>query len=276
MEVKIIKDSVSETGVRLTTFALTYPRFLHPQYLTHRMFSRNAQSSRAFPTKKLIEKVRTDPTMPVEWGINQRGMVAGELLSGDMLLAAKANWMLAASSAAQYAEALSKLGVHKQIVNRVLEPFMYITTLCTATEWDNFWELRCASDAQPEFTALAKGMLVLYLNNIPNILPRGHWHLPFITAEDEDECTLDVLQQVSVARCARVSYLSHEGTREISKDIELFEHLVSGHPHLSPLEHVATPMLNGTEFSGNLRGWVQYRKILEVLSKHNDRGNDGV
>ena len=76
MEVKVIADSISESGKRITTFQLKYPRFIHSEVMTHRVFSRNASSSRAIPVKKMIEQVRNNPAMPIHWGANQSGMQA--------------------------------------------------------------------------------------------------------------------------------------------------------------------------------------------------------
>jgi thymidylate synthase ThyX len=83
---KIIADSISESeyGDRITTFELEYPRFIHGELMTHRLFSRNAASSRAIPINKMMDQVLTAPAMPVEWGLNKSGMQAEEMLKGQL------------------------------------------------------------------------------------------------------------------------------------------------------------------------------------------------
>src|SRR5690554_1489161 len=119
---KIIKHSkVGEE--ELITIELELHRFILPEFNTHRSLSRNFESSRAVPIEKKIEQVRNNPAIPVHWGKNQRGMVAEQEV-GDKD-AAEIAWRNAASIAANQAEVLAGLGVHKQAVNRLLEPFMW-------------------------------------------------------------------------------------------------------------------------------------------------------
>jgi thymidylate synthase ThyX len=240
-----------------------YPRFVHSELMTHRVFSRNAASSRAIPIKRMIAAVREDPAMPIYWGKNQTGMSARTEISGDARDRAEREWLRALENALESAERLSdsEIDLHKQLVNRILEPFAWITVIITATEWANFFTQRCHPDAQPEIKQIADMMLAAYRGSVPQIVPIGGWHLPLIF---DDERALDdaLLCKLSVARCARVSYLTHEGTRDIAKDIELYERLMSGgaNGHWSPTEHVATPLADPAATSGNLRGWEQYRK----------------
>lgn len=263
--VKIIQDSVNPAGVRLTTFELTYPRYIHAQLMTHRQFSRNAASSRAMPVKKMIERVKNRPVEPLHWGRNQKGMQAYQELKGWRLWMAKRNWKKARKAAIKYARRFEKLGCHKQYANRVLEPFMYITTIVTATEYDNFFHLRCG-DAQPEIAYVARLMYENYRSHKPTELKEGEWHTPYVVMDHKDdplyvaEEFISDFKKISAARCARVSYLTHDGERDFKKDIELHDRLV-GSGHWSPLEHVAQAM-DSSDPCGNIRGFKQYRKFF--------------
>lgn len=273
---KIIADSISPAGIRLTTMQLRYPRFVHAEFMTHRVFSRNASSSRAIPVKKMIEDLRRDPAMPVFWGSNKPGMQAGDELAPNFIQVCKDTWLESMEEAIMKAEDLISLGLHKQIANRVLEPWAHINVIVTATDWDNFYELRIHPDAQPEMRELAMAMLVAQEASTPTFLKPGEWHLPYI---DNFEGELSIAIAASVARCARVSYLTHEGKEpNLEDDLKLYERLVGGVPiHASPAEHQATPLINlnnGTtdyekpvfqkaHLSGNFTGWLQYRKQLE-------------
>ncbi len=261
-EAKIILDSISLRGSRLITMELTYPRFIHAEFMTHRMFSRNAASSRAIPTRKMIKMVHSNPAMPVFWGKNKRGMVAGDEIENTEK--AMDIWIDARNSAVEYARKLYELGLHKQIVNRVLEPWKNITVICTATEWSNFYGLRRHEDAQPEIHYLADLMYKAQEESEPKLRV---WHLPYVWNFEEENLSkldLDDWKKISVARCARVSYLTHDGKRDLEKDLELFERLTTGsdHGHWSPFEHVAVSEEAGYR-SGNFVGWRQYRKMFK-------------
>lgn len=269
-EAKIILDSVNVSGDRLTTFQLRYARFIHSELMTHRVFSRNAMSSRAVPVAKMIAQVRDNPAKPIHWGMNKPGMQATEEVP---VASAEHLWQKAANLAADVAEQMVKLNLHKQVANRILEPYQWMNTIVTATEWDNFYSLRAHPDAQPEFQRLATMMLEAQKSSQPKLLRVGEWHLPYVTtAELEDMKStrteklhpfrVGQMQKVSAARCARVSYLTHDGRRpDIAEDLALFDRLAGGVPlHASPLEHQATP---GTADCGNFKGWTQFRKVWE-------------
>ena len=257
---RVLLDSVSPAGVRLTTLEVTFPRFVLAEFNTHRSFSRNSSSSRAVPTAKLIERVQSDPAMPLEWGRNKPGMSASETLTGDDAEVAKRVWLQARDSATEHAKRLMELNVHKQELNRILEPFLWHTVIVSATEWENFFDLRCAPNAQPELRAAALLMREALRESGARPIDYGQWHTPLI-APDEESLDLEIRRRVSVARCARVSYLTHEGVRAIERDIELYERLRDDR-HLSPFEHVATPSLDES-FHANFRGWVQMRREVE-------------
>ncbi len=261
-EAKILLDSQGPTlGTRLTTWELTYPRFVHAEFMTHRMFSRNAASSRAIPIEKMIERVMEDPAMPVWWGKNQKGMQAQEELSPSDAAYARATWLSQRDSAVSAARYMIDLNVHKQITNRLLEPWMWITVICSATTFSNFFHLRCHPDAQPEIKYLADMMQAEYYSHKPTRVEEGDWHLPLIQDDEHETFTTSYLKKLSVARCARVSYLTHDGRRDHDADIQLHDRLVSS-GHWSPFEHVAQVGDIGRT-SGNFRGWLQYRKEFE-------------
>jgi len=259
---KCVAASVNSYRQAIHTLELQYPRFIHSEFMTHRVFSRNAASSRAIPVAKMIQQVRNDPAMPIHWGKNQPGMQAREEVQhvGN----AKDLWVQAANKAADQAEFMNALGLHKQIVNRILEPYQLMRTIVTSTTWENFLHLRDHPDAQPEIQALAQAMRVA-LETEPERLGPDQWHLPYVKASERDLYKREILLKLSTARCARVSYLTHDGAEpDINKDIELYERLVGSHPiHASPAEHQATPSEFADHQSGNFVGWIQHRKLIE-------------
>ena len=299
---KIIADSISEEGIRITSMQLRYPRFIHAELMTHRVFSRNASSSRAIPVERLIEDIINDTAMPIHWGKNQKGMQANEECFEPIILfdenkynpSGKDAWNIARDHAIRIAQGFVKAGYHKQIVNRLLEPFSHINVLVTSTEWNNFCELRRHKDAQPEIHELADRMWEAMEASKPTLLKAGDWHLPYITDEEKHEAfgrsyfdygAAEKLRQCSVARCARVSYLTFEGKPpNIENDMKLFAQLVGARPlHASPAEHQATPdrkmrysasdeegwQNTGIKWfephlHGNFTGWIQNRKLLEL------------
>lgn len=279
ISVKILADSLHPDDQyrdggqpRLTTFLWTYPRFIHAEVMTHRVFSRNASSSRAIPVLTMIRAIRKDPAMPVHWGSNRPGMQAGEELTGWRLAAARFLWLAGMWIMTTIAWLGAWLGMHKQTINRLIEPWAHITVVVTATEWWNFFYLRVHKDAQPDIRVLAEMTYKLYTEHKPRVLEFGDWHTPFvevISTEDFFASRCDVLFKVkcSVARCARTSYKNHDKSDpDWRKDFKLHDDLVVATPmHASPAEHQATPMrLNErTDYQGNLRGFHQYRKTLK-------------
>lgn len=279
----VIADSISEAGKRITTLQLKYPRFIHSEFMTHRVFSRNASSSRAIPVARMIEQVRYDPAMPVHWGKNQAGMQAHEEI--QHVKHAEDFWRMTAEKACQRAEYMVEIGLHKQVVNRILEPFQWMHTIVTATEFDNFFELRCHKDAQPEIQELAIQMKEAMYKSGPRILKYGEWHLPYITREDRRAANhgpsqtpeWGLLRNISAARCCRVSYLKHDGTvASIGEELALCDRLIGARPlHASPFEHQATPDIivpgsrgqmahwRRSDLHGNFTGWIQNRKLIE-------------
>lgn len=278
---KIVADSIGPNGRRVTTYVLTYPRFIHAEVMTHRMLSRNASSSRAIPVKKQIQMVLDNPAIPLAFTRNKPGMQGGEALDRIAHEQAQFAWLEARNRAVEMAQLLADLEVHKQYANRILEPWAHITVVMTATDWDNFFALRIHPAAQPEICALATAMYDEYRTSAPRKLKAGYWHLPFMDDQAIQEVkdhfgvaclqdskeALNMVIRRSVARCARVSYLNHDGTvATIEKDLELYDRLLGQLPiHASPAEHQAQArhwIFRWTR-SGNFRGWTQYRKTLK-------------
>ncbi len=257
---EVLLDSVNPAGARLTTFVLRFPRFVLSEFNTHRMFSRNASSSRAIPTTRLMQQLRDDPVIPVEWGRNQSGMQAREVLDAEGTRKAEAEWLRARDAALAHAEHLRAIGVHKQIVNRVLEPWMWTSVIVSSTTYDNFFTLRCHADAQPEIKRLADLMRAAFVASTPTPRAPGEWHLPFVGSDDAG-LSIEEQRQVSVARCARVSYLTHIGTRDIDADRQLHQRLLDA-GHWSPFEHVAMAAPDASRFN-NYTGWQAYRHQME-------------
>lgn len=273
---KVLADSCHAiTGVRLTTFLLTYPRFIHAELMTHRVFARNASSSRAIPSKRLRRMIRQDPAMPAEWGRNQAGMQAGAPIASWRQRVARFAWLAAMHVCLFAAAVLDRLGVHKQVVNRIVEPWSHITVVVTGTGagFANFYSLRDHHMAEPVMQLLAKAMKQVHRDSTPKWLGVGHWHLPFFPLDSV--CTLmgelPIPAKLSAARAARTSYLNYEGRNPTAReDLELYQRLVGQAPvHASPTEHqaqVIDPFTRGASRHagcfGSGSGWAQHRKFI--------------
>ncbi len=266
---QVIKDSFCPvTGQRITTLQLKLHRMILSEFNTHRMFSRNASSSRAIPVEKLCEQVKTNPAMPVYWGANQAGMQAREECDNYI----KTNidteydrfedfsredfWKYVSSESATKALEMANAGYHKQLPNRLTEFAQWANVVVTATEWDNFFELRLHPDAQPEIHELAKVMKLAMDDSTPLHLSPGQWHLPYLKAGDvqtyinrcdnEIEDSVDISWDketiacmISAARCARVSYKNHDNSDpDVLRDMKLADTLLKS-KHMSPFEHQA-------------------------------------
>jgi hypothetical protein len=256
---RVLADSDCNNGVRLTTLEVSFPRIVLAEFNTHRMLSRNSASSRAIPVEKMLARVLEDPFVPAAWPKNQKGMQAVEDLDDTTAHEARLEWLLARDHAVTRARCLLDVGVHKQIANRLLEPWLWHTVIVTATEWENFFALRCHPAAQPEIRTIAEMMRDAMAASTPRHIPHGAWHLPLVTDDERRTREADWVK-VSVGRCARVSYLTHDGLRDPAADVALCDRLAAS-GHMSPMEHVATPQHRAV-FRGNFRGWVQYRKTL--------------
>lgn len=291
----IIKDSENENSVRITTFELVYPRIVHSELMTHRLFSRNSASSRAIPVKAMLELIEKDPAMPSHWGKNQAGMQADEELDDTNKAAAKGLWLEACKQAVSVAKVMADIGVHKQVINRITEPFQHMKVVLTATEFNNWWYLRDHKDADPTIRELAVAMRKEYMLSLPEELNAGLWHMPYVksslekgrglqmnqTFYDEDNVVISLEQalKISVSCCAQVSYRKQDTS--LDKAEKIYQRLIESKPcHASPTEHQAQSVYNrawdlselaegithqdreGVDWSGNFREWVQYRQIL--------------
>ena len=283
----VIADSTSENNTRLVTLEIEYPRFILAELNTHRMLSKNSSSSRAIPVDRMLELQRAQWAQPVEWGKNQAGMQAAELVDELTAVGCATVWREARDDMHQRVRELQEYNVHKQVVNRLTEPWQIMKTVISATEWDNLWLLRCHADAQPEFQELANTMRRAIDHSKPQTLHPGEWHLPYVECRDGEywsgDTHLDLPDaiQVSVSCCAQVSYRRLDQT--LSKAKQIYQRLIESEPaHMSPTEHQATPInpnpyAEGTEWpwgtthqtrdgswwSGNFRGWAQYRHTIE-------------
>lgn len=284
----------------LVTMRLRYPRIIHGEIMTHRVFSRNARSSRAVPVKTMLNEVREIPFIPWHWGKNQKGMQAGEECNepvkiGDyfphealVTAGPSAAWVAASKKAAKYAEAFMEAGYHKQLANRLLEPFSWIDTLITANQWNNFLWLRDHKDAEPHLQDLARLVKQALDEMEVQELKQGYWHLPYIFTPDWEESLKRPVYQnkflcaISAARCARISYKPFDGDASYERELERYELLIgSDRVHASPTEHQATPDAlsyiavkksteetlfrrewNNPKLHGNLTGWIQFRKTI--------------
>lgn len=290
---KVICDSISPDNVRLTTLQLHFPRIILAEINTHGALAKNARSTRAVPTSKLIKEVRENPYVPAKWGMNNPGMQSNaEIVDAEHIAELEKEWREAARDAADHAEKLFNKKLHKQWAGRVLEPYMWVDSVVSATDWANFFALRYHPDAQPEFEDLAKAIRKARDESTPEIVKPGQWHLPYIQKSDADLVYeyfeqkksqflstgefidignfADIYQKLSVARCARVSYAPFDGDGSIEKELQRYDLLVNSKPvHSSCLEHQATPdvftdILEGVhkEEWGRFYGWRQYRKMI--------------
>ena len=298
---KVICDSISEQGVRLTTFEIEYPRIVMSEFNTHRAVSKNSSSSRAIPVSKMLEHTKNINLKPIYFGSKKSGMQAGDELQGDVLEKVKLLWEEALDYASYYSETLDRLGVAKEVTNRLVEPFQLVKVVCTGTDFDNFFNLRLHPDADPNICMLAYKMYQAMQESKPFKLKAGEWHLPYVTAgwngkgemryadEDFNFISLEQAIKLSAASCASVSYRTEGMTLE--KADKIFDMLIKAEVvHSSPLEHCATPVKpkfnelgkvrvncsepqsweegithmnkQGELCSGNLRSWVQYRHLL--------------
>lgn len=259
---------------RLTTVELTYPRCIHSEFMTHRMFSRNSASSRAIPYSKQVKKVMENPFIPLHWGKNQKGMQAFEQFEGAEKAALESLWLEARNEAVRIADKMNTIGLHKQIINRILEPFSWITIIATGnqTAFENFFALRCHPDAEPHIQKIAYILRDVYDASCPKELKFGEWHLPLIGFDGDEKLTTEEKVKVSTGRVARTSYETHDGKRDVQADIDLHDRLISS-KHFSPTEHQAQVghskdkddcYPHREEYLNNFGfPWVQYRKTIK-------------
>lgn len=276
---EVVADSCAKgkPWQRIATIKVHFPRYILAEVNTHRVFSRSYSSSRAIPTKRMVAMIRKDPAMPESWGKNKAGMQAGMELDGWRLAVVKGLWLAGMWIMTTLALLAARVGVHKQVVNRMIEPWAHATGVITSTEWANFFALRRHPDADPTFRRLAEAIYRALLVSVPRELTEGEWHLPFVTQEDVKAAYFATVGRpeidartrllvVSTARCARASYGLFDGAERSSydDDLKLVEKLKTSKPaHASPFEHQATPkVVAEEEFVHNLRGWRSQRSMM--------------
>lgn len=260
IEARVVLDSIAPNGARLTTFEFVNVRFTHGEFLTHRIMSRNSASSRAIPTHYIIEQVMNNPAMPVHWGKNESGMVANLELDKESKKQAEKIWLKARDEAVENALKLHELGLHKQLANRILEPWMLIAVICTSTNYGHFFNLRHHPAAQPEIRVLAEEMLNAYRASQPKFKEQDEWHLPYCSELEAKEHGIDNAIKISAGRCAKVTLWRHLMEEEPIKSIDRHDRMKE-EKHWSPLEHQGTP--GELKYYGNFYGWQQYRKMQE-------------
>lgn len=254
----VLLSSRNTAGDVITSVELVYPRYIHSELLTHRVFSRSASSSRATPIEVMANEVISDPVLFDHVGANKKGMSADAELPSRDRMEFLADWKNLGRTVAEWVLAASKeYGVHKQVLNRALEPWSRIRTIVTATEWDNFFKLRLAKDAQPEMQSLAKAIKGAMLKSPPELRKE---HYPYLSIAENEKLKQWDKAMVSAARCARVSYARHDGRiTTVDEDIALAEKLFNDR-HLSPFEHAAIACPG--EWSANFTGWQSIRRLM--------------
>jgi len=307
---KIIADSVNELGDRLTTFVLVFPRIVLAEFNTHRVFSRNSASSRAIPFEKMLKMVKENPFIPIKWMKEHKGMQGSDYFENNDIIKSENDllqlWLLARDKAVESANQLSQYGLTKQVCNRILEPFMWHTVIVTSNDYENFFALRAHGAAEIHIQKLAYEMLDVYNSSTPNILSPGQWHIPFGDQFDDERIDklmpeiqpaslnwymemMDAIKvKVATARCARVSYLNFEGKDDYEADVKLHDNLLTM-GHFSPFEHCAKAMSKDEVYrserielidgaysksqgwSGNLKGFIQYRKFIKNENRNDSR-----
>lgn len=299
---RVIADSITEQGNRLITFEAVCWRPVLAEQNTHCVLSRNSASSRAIPVQKQLDRFYEDFAAPIVWPREQKGMQGGSNLEGQDLADAQTLWAdITQHVHTQISDYVNRhpdpeTRLHKSMLNRLLEFGLWQKQAISATQWKGYFWQRMHKDAEPHIQAMAKAMYFAAQESTPTLLLPGQWHLPYWAENgghetDWDDATnldydnwLDVAKQCSVARCARTSYMTQDGIRDLSEDITLYARLTANRvgdedpPHASPLEHVATPwaensqyvtMPNGKSMGplpklGKFVGWRQLRhEVLE-------------
>ena len=258
---KVVADSIGPSGVRLLSVLCSYPLMVHAEHLRHRCFSFSVASNRAIPTWLILRQVIDDPVVPVWFGKNQGGMSAREELAGWRLNLARWTWLAARWPAIAIVWLMLRIGLHKQLANRLLSPWQWVTVFVTGTEWENFFALRCHPDAQPEMRKAAEMMRDAIAKSKPRTLRAGEWHLPFcdndFIPDPRDWATLCMF---SAARCARVSLVRQDERKSAKDEIVMAEKLMKS-GHYSPFEHQAQA-LPDVRRCANLRGWLSFRSTI--------------
>lgn len=269
----VVEDSINPSGIRLTTLEICFPRFILAEFNTHRVLSRNSASSRAIPVAKQLERINKYPFVPEAFPLNKPGMSATEYVRPGCIEYMKARdaWLFGRDKAVQAVEALLELNVHKQTANRLLEPYMYHTVVVTATDWDNFYNLRISPHAQPEINKIATMMQDAMSASTPRELQWKEMHLPYVDDSELEDLGYMEPFKVSAGRCAAVTLLNHQ-KKEAGRDVARTDGLIAN-GHMSPLEHPAVAVWNSDSKSNFHSTWKQFRKFIpgeEIYTKEDE------
>lgn len=258
----ILADSVTPRGRRIVSAEITIPRMVLCDLNTHRIISKNGPSSRAVPLARTIAAVESDPYIPEVFYRNTPGMEGKEPLTGAEHDAARDNWLRGLDAALQCARWYQEHNAHKQHGNRLLEPYSWQKTILTATEWSNFYALRCHPAADIGLRRAIEMLRAAHVASTPTLVPFGGWHRILVPDIEQLNATfgVDEINLISVGRAARVSYLTHHGVRDPAADLAAAgQRRAEG--HMSPFEHVAQAV-DTDDMIGNLKGWKQLRKFI--------------
>lgn len=298
IKVKLLQKSLGPySDACLGTFELVYPRMIHSEVLTHKQLSRNCASSRAIPIETMLKEIENDIAVPVHWGKNQSGMQAKEELQGEALDDAKYLWGLSARNAVKVSRKLAATGVHKQVANRITEPYQHMKTVMSGTDWKNVFYLRNHKDADPTIALLFKQMQELWENTEELAVDTDEFHTPYVESlmtakggviwreyfnENHEIISVEDAIKISASCCAQTSFRKNDSSAD--KADMVYDRLVNSKPvHASPFEHQGKPMQKhenpfdaskwepgithvnrqGELFSGNFRGWIQHRQLIE-------------
>ena len=298
-DVHIKADSYNQaTGDRMVTVLLTrFPYTLVQELATHRLLrqggvvevlgdtnpftevtSRSSASTRAIPVERVIQRILDDPFIP-QFSQHQKGMQGVEIDDPEFQYKNAMIWRQALEQNIQLARQLAAQGVHKQHVNDLLKPFLRIPILITATEWENFFHLRTDKPCRPEFRVWAIAIKQAMEQSTPKVLKPGDWHIPF-GDQMPPGLSLSEQLQVATARCARLSYATHDGKRDVQEDMRLYNQLLQD-GHMGPFEHCAMAVADyftappkiacyaylpgqmQPVFTRNFRGFYSYRAMVE-------------
>lgn len=265
----VVVDSIEYVGeeeVFDISVSSDYHNFLANGITVHNCFSRNASSSRAVPVERTIQNILNDPWVPSDVYKNCKGMQGKDIVNEDDYDIFCEEWQDAAFKAIEVAHKMIDNGFHKQHINRILEPFTKIKVIVTATEWSNFFDLRLSPDADPEIQHLAKAIKMAMdavSNTYVYINAHGGRTLPYVNFDEMDAIDdLRILTLISAARCARVSYLNHDGSKpDILKDLTLAKRLIDS-GHMTPFEHQCRYSFDAG-FQYNLRDFQSARYMLD-------------
>jgi len=261
--VELVRDSVSIFDQRITTLKLVYPRIIHDEFLTHRAFSRNASSNRAIPLERILADLRDNYYIPNVFDQEKRGMSSDTPLPETLQKQAESLWIEGIEKTIETCKSLEGLGIHKQFINYLLLPYQYITVLVTATDWENFFNLRDSPEAHPEMRKLARRIREVMNVSTPEIIEYG-WHIPFCGSQILT-CPSNLVE--SVAYCARISYNAKKKFT-LEQNLDLARRLYKN-KHMSPFEHIAKPVF-GRDRYANFTGWRSLRFFIDTNWHNSD------